>query len=188
MLAVAMVAAGGVCGLGCGDSPDSSADAGGEMDRTGPLISHDAWARTSSDEDPLASHRPDPVECPEDATGREKLDEDPSISVKTSKCNYFSGQQPTLAAIEEGDQLEARVWHFALTGEEGTEAHVAILIDGETAWETTVDIPSEEGELLNPTWTAKSAAPEGATVTFHLHNHGNNQWNFIELVNRGPSE
>jgi len=187
MLTVAAVVA-SPAGIGCSGSPDSTSDAGGDTDRTGALVEEDSWSQTSAADDPLASHRPESVECPEEATGQEELNGEPSLSIDTSNCNYFSGRQPSLSAIEKGDQLEARLWHFALTGEEGTEAHAAIVIDGEVVWETTVDIPSEEGELLNPTWTAESDVPAGAPVTFHLHNHGDNQWNFIELVNNGPSE
>lgn len=190
-----LVLAGAGCGSSSGESEDH--DAGTEPDGgTGgdaasgaaALISNSSWSKTTADDDPLASHRPDSVECPDSATGQEELNGDESFSVKTSACNYYSGSQPSLGAVEKGDPIEARIWHFELTSNEPTKAHLAIVLDGDVAWETEVDIPAEQGELLNPTWTAQSDYPAGTTVTFHLHNHGANQWNFIEMSNQSDSK
>ncbi|MFB6265317.1 MAG: hypothetical protein ABEL76_17085 [Bradymonadaceae bacterium] len=150
------------------------------------LISHASWSRTSASDDPLASHRPETVDCPDDASGREQLQGDASLAVKTDQCNYYSGQQSLLAPIEKGDRLRARLFHFDLTSDRTAEAHVAILLDGAVAWEKRLTIPADgkvDSDVLVPSWKASSSFDTGATVTFHLHNHGSNQWNFVAFRN-----
>jgi hypothetical protein len=157
---------------------DAREDAG---DSRIPLTSYDSWQTISADGDPLPDHRPDTVECPDDSYATEKLNEDQTLTIDTGNCNYFAGRQQILGPIEAGDQLRARIWHFELTANEPATAHAALLIDGNIVWEENVDIPAESN-LYAPEWTAESSYPEGTPVVFHLHNHGSNSWNFIELV------
>jgi len=153
-------------------------DTGGD---TTPLTSYDSWQTISANGDPLAEHRPETVECPDDSYGTETLNNDQTLTIDTGNCNYFAGRQQTIDSIEEGDQLRARIWHFELTASESATAHAALLIDGNVVWEKNVEIPAGS-DLYAPEWTAKRSYPEGTPVVFHLHNHGSNSWNFIELV------
>jgi hypothetical protein len=167
---------------------DTSNDTGSDADAgpTGtPLVSNDAWAPVDEADDPLKDHRPDSVECPDEAVTTEDLQGESTRTVDTTKCNYYTAQQPLLEAVEEGEELSVRVWHFDLTYMAPTEAHVALLIDGSVVWEERVPIPSGGGGLLSKTWQAEADYPAGATVTLHLHNHGSNTWNFIELEKEG---
>jgi hypothetical protein len=78
------------------------------------------------------------------------------------------------------------VWHFALHAGESAMAHVAVRIGEQTLLDTTVPIPAAGG-LLNIEEVAPESIPEGAPVYFHLHNHGDNSWSFVEL-STGPSD
>lgn len=58
---------------------------------------------------------------------------------------------------------------------------------GETdLFDEHVPIPSESG-MIAPTVVAPKAYPRGTPVYFHLHNHGQNTWNLLEL-RRGDCE
>jgi hypothetical protein len=164
---------------GHGGEDDAGADTEGGSGT--PLTNYDSWQTISTDGDPLPEHRPDTVECPDDSYGTETLNNDQTLTIDTGNCNYFAGRQQTLGPIEEGDQLRARIWHFELTANAPATAHAALLIDGNIVWEKNVEIPAESS-LYAPEWTAETSYPEGTPVVFHVHNHGNNSWNFIELV------
>ena len=168
-----------------GEDVTVSEDAGdGGDEPVPPLVSHSLWSQLSEEEDPLATVRPQEVDCPQEAIKTETLDGQMSYAVNMEKCNYLAVSQPSLLAVDEGDGVRARIWHFELTpaiGGESAEAYVAITFDGDLAWETTVPIPSD-GQLLTPEWVAERDYPRGTEVSFHLKNHGDNQWNFIELV------
>ncbi len=143
------------------------------------LIDHDLWTLLDEADDPFASHRPDPVDCPDTAWGYEFIGED-ALEVRTDSCNYLSVAQPSEAAVAAGDELHVRLWHHSLSAAEDAVAHAAIAIDGEVIWEVEHAIPGDSG-MDAPFWDAEADYDAGAEVVFHLHNHGNNTWNFIEL-------
>lgn len=194
-LAIALTVAAVVAIAGCSSDEEGHGDAGtaGEdappTDDVGeepvpPLVSPSLWTPIEeAADDPLAEHRPEEVECPGDATKTEMLDGDLSYAVDTTMCNYLAVSQASLGEVSTGDTVQARIWHFDLTpgvGEESATAHVAILFDGDIAWETDIEIPAD-GQLLTPEWEADDDYPPGTEIVFHLHNHGDNQWNFIDL-------
>lgn len=183
-----------VCGIACNGEDTEARDAG-ESDDVAPsqdtkdepmppLVSPSLWAQVSADDDPLADERPEEVDCPDEAIKTETLDGQVTYAVDMGLCNYLVVSQPSLVPVEAGDTLRARIWHFDLTpaigGEDG-RAEVAIFFDGDIAWETAVDIPAD-GQLLSPEWEATREYPRDTEVVFHLRNHGENQWNFIELA------
>ena len=149
-----------------------------------PLVSPSLWTMVAAEDDPLSDHRPAEVECPDEATKTELLSGDLSYAVDTTDCNYLAVSQSSLVAVTSGDTLQARIWHFALTttsdGEPSGTAHLAVLFDDEILWEDHIVIPAD-GTLLTPEWEVTQDYPRGTEVIFHLHNHGDNQWNFIDL-------
>jgi len=170
-----------------GDSTPDGTD-GGDADAGSAatsLVSIDAWERVDSAADPLASHRPSEIECPESATEIEPLQGERTLSISTEQCNYFAARQQTLADIDSGDTLRVRVWHFELTHDQADEAHVALALDGQIVWEEFVALPTDAGGLLSAEWEASVDYAAGTRVDFHLHNHGANNWNVIEFSNAG---
>jgi hypothetical protein len=158
--------------LAC-DAPDRSADV------LLPLAYADNWRESPADADPLPEHRPDTVACV--GWGEEFG----VLELSTATCNYASLEQPLVESIEPGDRLHIELWWSGLLAPEPATAHIALLVDDALLWETEVEIPGPADartiELDSPI-----AAQAGATLTFHLHNHGQNSWT-LGAVERRPS-
>jgi hypothetical protein len=137
----------------------------------------------SAADDPFMD-RPLDATCPDGAYHPELLATEPVFSVDTGGCRYLTARQPTLRAVAAGETLVLRVWHFALNAGESAMAHVAVRVGDAVLLDTTVAIPSAGG-LLRVEQVAPDPVPEGTAVYFHLHNHGDNSWSFVEL-SAGP--
>jgi hypothetical protein len=142
-----------------------------------PLVLAHDWTATAAENDPLAEHRPESTICPRSAWGEELG----VLEVSTGACNYLSIEQPLSEAIALGDPLRVQVWWQALISSEPASGHLALLIDGERIWELEVEIPSP-ADARSIIFESPIAAEAGATVTFHLHNHGANSWTLAELA------
>ena len=157
------------------------ADAGDDADEVEPswrvLVRDGAWQPSLAEDDPQPEHRPELVDCePEQGWYREAG----GIEIATGACNYLSLEQPLRDAIEPGDPLRLQLWWQALASVEPAEGHLAIFVDGEPLWEEHVPIPGPAA-TRNLEFPSPLGAPAGATLTFHLHNHGYNTWHFHEL-------
>lgn len=149
----------------------------------GSLIDHRRWKRVELADDSFAD-APSDVFCDLGATMSETLADEPVFSVDTGLCNYVTVSQPLLRAVAEGETLKVRLWHFELNAPMPAEAHAAVMVDGVSALDERIAIPSAGG-LLTRELRATRALPAGAPVLFHLHNHGANSWALVE-VSAGP--
>jgi len=138
------------------------------------------WSEVSADEDPFED-RPAIVNCANDAWSVEELGGEWSLGIDTSNCDYLTISQPNLTEVLEGDSLSMRLWHFELIHDESAEAHAAISTKNEILWEEWIAIPSQSG-MSAPEWLAPSDIPRGTEIFFHLHNHGSNAWNLMDVV------
>jgi hypothetical protein len=145
------------------------------------LIDHAAWQATAAQDDPLIDHRPSTVDC---GIAGWYVESD-QLEIDTNFCNYAALRQDSLRAIEACDPLRIEFYHFDLLAPEPAQAHAALLIDGQVVWEKFIDIPGDgmiykaavyEEEFLSPI-----AAPAGAEVMLHLHNHGQNTWTLLSV-------
>ncbi|WP_224242046.1 hypothetical protein [Hyalangium gracile] len=165
--------------IGCSAAPDPQTDT-----TWVPLVLAESWQPAPAGADPMAH----PTGSDVLACGRQdwhpELD---GLEIQTTHCNYAVVQQLLLRALRQGDPLRVRVWWQTLVSPEPVEGHLALLVGEHLVWEERVRIPgpaaSREVELASPL-----SAPAGATVTFHLHNHGSNAWNLNEFALRAPSE
>ena len=66
---------------------------------SGPVVDHGRWEPVDAADDPLAAHRPDPVEC----GSTEWSVEDGALEVETAACNYLALGQPSLLRVVEGE-------------------------------------------------------------------------------------
>ncbi|NJK32711.1 MAG: hypothetical protein HC927_10030, partial [Deltaproteobacteria bacterium] len=80
-------------------------------------------------------------------------------------------------------------WWGTLISGTPAEGHLALFVDGELLWETHVAIPGK-ADAYRVVIDSPLAAPAGAEVIFHLHNHGYNSWNFagVELLDPASPE
>jgi len=157
--------------LSCGCEPAAPADA---VQRS--LIDHAAWQEVATEDDPLNEHRPQTVTCPGAAWGIE----DATLEIDTGLCNYLSLSQPSLGEVSSGELISLVAWHAQLWDAETAEAHIAVLFDNTIAWQTIVPIPSDPG-VFDLEFTAPVDLAVDAPIQLHLHNHGSNTWNFLEL-------
>lgn len=140
------------------------------------LIDHAAWEPAPARADPLIDHRPPVVDC--GLAGWYVQGEE--LEIDTNFCNYAALRQPSLVAIDTCTPLRLELYHFDLLAPEPAQAHVAMLIDGQIVWEKLIEIPGKaavyEEEFISPI-----AAPVGAEVMLHLHNHGQNTWTLLNF-------
>ena len=80
----------------------------------------------------------------------------------------------------ERDVLELRLWHSNLEADEPAEAHAALRIADELVWEDYIPIPTDSA-MMTARIEHHPAFAQGAPVVFHLHNHGSNSWNLLEV-------
>ncbi len=149
------------------------------------LVDAEAWEVMGAGEDPAAD-RPEEVVCVEEAWSVETIGGEASLEVDTSLCNYITMVQPLLDDLVVGDRVTGRIWHQYLSATEEAEAHLAYFLAGELAWEDWVPIPLDAGIVL-PDFEIGVDAPAGTPLVLHLHNHGFNTWNVIDLNREAES-
>ena len=175
-LALGLVA----CAFGCSDGESPRASEPGFRERTS-LIDHERFELMTASNDPFDDRPSAPFECASRAYLTEDLGGEKVFSVYTESCAYATFMQPTRVPVRRGEFLNVRLWHFALIAPDPAEAHVAVGIDGTGgALEERIPIPSESA-LMRKTWQAPRDYPAGTPVYFHVHNHGTNEYLFIEL-------
>jgi hypothetical protein len=147
------------------------------------LVSQAAWQRMGPELDPFVD-RPKVVRCDDQAAAFEPLQDEASYGVDTGNCNYVTAYQRSLTDVRAGERLIVRLWHFALSAPEPTQAHVAVMLDGEPLLDENIPIPSPAGLVAREVVASDSVAQD-APVFFHLHNHGENSWALLE-ISTGP--
>jgi len=140
------------------------------------LFDHDQWEETPAVDDPLPDHQPDTISCDTSSWRREG----DTVEVETQECNYLSLQQPALVGVSPQDELAFVAWHSDLWSGEDGEAHLAVLFDAEVVWETVVSIPAD-ASVFDVTFSSPAGLALGDPVRLHLHNHGGNTWNILDL-------
>ncbi len=144
------------------------------------LVDMAAWAAATSP-DPLPEHRPDPADCA--ASGL--LLEGSTFEINTGLCRYAFLEQPLLADLEPGDEVEVVMYHSDLVATEPALGHFALLVGEQVLWERFVPIPSVPDAYTDLVEVA-FAASAGDPLLLHVHNHGANTWNLLR-VERNPS-
>lgn len=161
--------------VGCEEEPKPPPEERAVVDPHG-------WMQADAATDAFASMRPPDATCdPVEGFGPDWLGGVPSWEINTDSCNYLTIAQTTIEDVRAGDPMGLRLWHFELASSEpDASAYVGVAIDGTIAWETAIPIPSEAA-LVTGEWEAPVDAPAGTEVQFHLHNHGVNSWDLLEI-------
>lgn len=116
----------------------------------------------------------------------ERLGEDEVLEIDTDFCDYATVRQPLLHALAPGDGVAIRIWHYPLSTPGPSQAHLALAIDGEVAWEEHVPSPSEAG-FVEGEIAIDRDVPAGAELQLHVHNHGANTYDLV-LLERVPGD
>lgn len=160
---------------GCGDGADD-----GESATGGALVDASEWKPVDEAEDPFIADKAEDAVCDSLGYQTEDYEGEQALFVDTEACDYLSVEQPALRSVAEGDTLHLRLYHFELTAPDPGEAHLAVAFGQHTVWEKTVDIPAD-AKLIDTTWQADEAVEVGDSVLFHVNNHGDNNYVFIEF-------
>ncbi len=149
-------------------------------DERAVLVDHGLWRLASAEEDPWQSERPADIEC--DASGRKAEDfgGQLSLGIDTGLCSYTTMVQETLEATCAGDELFVWIWHFGLTGPEGSSAHLGVQVGDELVYTQTLPIPNTSG-LVAEGFKLTKDHPSGTEIYFHVRNHGANTYQLLEL-------
>jgi hypothetical protein len=155
---------------------ETESESGSDVE-PGSLIDHTKWMALEAQDDPLADHRPETIDCGLAGWYLETS----KLEVDTNFCNYLAVGQPSLASLEQGQTVQLILYHFDLVAPEPALAHLAILIDGQVLWEQEVAIPGD-AFVWQEEFASPFSAELGSQVVFHLHNHGQNTWVLQDLI------
>ena len=157
-------------------------DAGGPAPEPEELAAMDDWAQVDPADDVFADMAPGMGECdPHNGLALESFGGEAAFEVRTDFCNDVTVTQALLTDLHAGDTVEVRLWHYELWAPAPGEGVVALAVDGEPVWEDHIAIPGPS-ELVKDTFTVDADVPAGAPLQFHVHNHGINTWDLLELV------
>lgn len=129
------------------------------------LVSHAAWERIAAELDPFVD-RPKVVRCDGQAAAFEPLQDEASYSVDTGNCNYVTAYQRSLTDVRAGERLDVRLGHFELSAPEPAQAHVAVMLDGDSLRRRVLD--RQVGRAMHPhPWrrAMRLLAPAPATAS-----------------------
>jgi hypothetical protein len=159
--------------LGCQEEPAAPTCA--PLTEAAPLIDNQAWALASPAQDPFPD-RPADATC--DPAGY-RLEGD-IFEINTDACEYMTAVQTLRRDVQPCDTIQLVISYFPLFAAARAEAHVGLAFGSEVIWERRLPIPSPD-DLIIARWRADRAWPAGTPVSFHLHNHGVNDWRLIDL-------
>ena len=162
---------------------------GGQADPSDPvkraLTDNNQWKLLAPGVDPFfdAAH-PKAKGCGDVDLGIEMVGPDTWFEVDTSGCAYVTVRQPIGHAIPQGAELFVRIWHFKLLSAPGD--YRVVLAVGEGAdrtiiYEKKVTAPNAKSGLLFTTVKSPRSFAKGSPVYWHISNHGDNTWRFIEF-------
>jgi hypothetical protein len=171
------------CDGGRGAPGDRADDTGGAapIGPPGPLAAMSAWVDADPATDPFAAERPEAAACPLGGTQLEGS----TFEVDTGVCTWLWVEQPLPVAVAVGDPLELVFWHSLLLSDPPADAHLAVVIDGELVHEVVIGVPGDP-YAYTEAFAAPIAAPAGAPIALHLHNHGANTWNVLRIDRVAP--
>jgi hypothetical protein len=152
------------------------------------LVTAEGWTKTPEADDVFAAMKPGRTECePGESYAAVDFGGYPAFEVHTDFCNYVTVSQPFMDDVHAGEHVNVRMWHFELLSPEPAEGYCAVAVDGVVRWEYTVQLPAD-GALASYGWITDVDIPAGTVAQFHVHNHGINSWNLIEIVAGPPPD
>lgn len=109
--------------------------------------------------------------------------EDQWLEIDTGLCNWVTLVAPARSAVAKGREVRLTVSHYDLEAPEPAQAQLLLSFDLCKAWSKQVPIPSAAA-VYTESFESPCAIAAGADVYFHLHNHGQNNWQLQELAAR----
>jgi hypothetical protein len=146
------------------------------------LTDNEEWTKTLSANDPWWGEDSAEELCEPTDYGPETTPIGMLFDIDTSFCGYLTVDQTLLAEVPIGDLLRVKIVQYALTESEGPYLlAVAIGEPAVTVWEMTIEVPADF-QVVDVTWPAARTYLIDEPVYFHLSNHGENTWSFVNLT------
>ena len=146
------------------------------------LTDNELWTKTISAMDPWWGEDAEEELCEPADYGPETTPIGMLFDIDTSFCGYITIGQPLLAEVPVGETFRVKLVQYAQTESEGPYLlAIAIGEPAVTIWEMTIEVPSDF-QVVDQTWTAARTYLADEPVYFHLSNHGENTWSFVNLT------
>ena len=133
------------------------------------LVGVDEWTSVARDADPFIADLDDAPAC----VGPGFFVEDDWVEVDTGLCNWVTLQGSARFAVEPGQALRLVVSHYDLSASAPAEAELGLRLGICDAWQKRVPIPSP-ATVYTEQLEAPCQLEKGASLQYHLHNHGQN--------------
>lgn len=145
------------------------------------LIDMENWAPLSASEDPFASAGSQgDASTPPGCGVLGFTVEQGMLEIDTGRCGFMTLEQPALEAVHEGQLVLLTLSHFDLTAPEPAEGVAALALGSCVVWSKTVPIP-RAAEVYEEKFVSDCELDRGDPVLFHLHNHGQNNWQLARV-------
>lgn len=146
------------------------------------LVELSGWSRVEdAGQDVFGAERPTDLVCDEVlGIGTEMFGSEIVLELNTGFCDYVTLRQGSLLALMPGDTVAIRMYHYELTTPAPAQAHLALAIAGELAWEVFVPSPAE-GAFVEGEIAIDRELPVGTELQLHVHNHGPNSYDLLSL-------
>jgi hypothetical protein len=141
------------------------------------LVTIDEWSGVAREQDEFIT---DPDIVPS-CLGAGFFVEDSWLEIDTTVCSWVTIEGAARFAVEEGQELRLVVSHFDLVALEPSQGELRLRLGGCDAWQKSVGIPQPAAVYTEP-FASPCSLEAGGAVRFHLHNHGQNNWQLQELT------
>jgi hypothetical protein len=146
------------------------------------LTDNEEWTKTLSAQDPWWGEDSAEELCEPMDYGPETTPIGMLFDIDTSFCGYLTVDQTLLAEVPVAELFRVKLVQYALTESEGPYLlAVAIGEPAVTVWEMTIEVPADF-LVVDVTWPAARTYLVDEPVYFHLSNHGENTWSFVNLT------
>ena len=144
------------------------------------LVDPNSWQALDQSRDPYKKNK-DSKLCEKDGDFKTELLGGLKVfAIRTDYCNYLTVGQKSLGSIKKGDEINFRFYHFPLKKPEGESAFVSVKIESQVIWEKSFKIPVS-AKFEKAKVKAEKEYPKGSKIYFHVNNHGQNEYVFVEL-------
>ncbi len=170
---------------------DVAADAPPLLPSGAHLVDNGSWVLMPEETDPWSTGR-DPAKVPcvqADLLVEEVGNDERWMSVNTQNCGYATLSQPLLEDVPDCSTLLVHIWYFKFLAPKETSVGYEIIVTvgdplldgGEPLLRVTGDTLPDESGLIYEVVQTKRAYSAGEPVYYHVSNHGQNSWEFIQF-------
>jgi hypothetical protein len=102
------------------------------------------------------------------------------LEIDTAECNWVTLEAAARYEVKRGQELRVTVSHFDLNAPSAAEGVAELAFGGCATWKKVVMIPSAAA-VYTETFASPCEVAAQGRVYFHLHNHGQNNWQLQDL-------